>query len=140
FRAPVQRQRPISASGNFGQLLSPFVLLVSEVSKTEGRVGQTTNVVIGGTVTDDSIDEGFTAIGTGGDDFVQSMIVAVESVLQQPIPEVCQVQPDVLLGLSAVGAECTPEEAFSIFGDHIIFASGSPFDNVDLGFGSYDGE
>lgn len=31
---------------------------------------------------------GFTAIGTGGDDFVQSMIVAVESVLQQPIPEV----------------------------------------------------
>ncbi|KAL8142451.1 hypothetical protein V2J09_015483 [Rumex salicifolius] len=75
---------------------------ISEVSKTEGRVGQTTNVVIGGTVTDDSTDEwltldqkvhtyptvrGFTAIGTGGDDFVQSMIVAVESVLQQPIPE-----------------------------------------------------
>ncbi|KAL8141437.1 LOW QUALITY PROTEIN: hypothetical protein V2J09_007458 [Rumex salicifolius] len=70
-----------------------------------------------------------------------------------------QVKPDVLLGLSAVGglfskevlealkcststrpaifamsnptknAECTPEEAFSILGDHIIFASGSPFDN-----------
>lgn len=31
---------------------------------------------------------GFTAIGTGGDDFVQSMVVAVESVIQQPIPEV----------------------------------------------------
>ncbi|CAK9144310.1 unnamed protein product [Ilex paraguariensis] len=75
---------------------------ISEVSKTEGRVGQTTNVVIGGTVTDDSTNEwltldqkvnsyptvrGFTAIGTGGDDFVQAMVVAVESVLQQPIPE-----------------------------------------------------
>ncbi|KAG8363487.1 hypothetical protein BUALT_Bualt19G0027500 [Buddleja alternifolia] len=76
-----------------------------------------------------------------------------------------QVKPDVLLGLSAVGglfskevlealkdststrpaifpmsnptknAECTPEEAFSIVGDHIIFGSGSPFDNVDLGNG-----
>lgn len=30
----------------------------------------------------------FTAIGTGGDDFVQAMVVAVESVIQQPIPEV----------------------------------------------------
>ncbi|XP_044490840.1 uncharacterized protein LOC123214892 isoform X2 [Mangifera indica] len=75
---------------------------ISEVSKTEGRVGQTTNVVIGGTVTDDSTDEwvaldqkvnsyptvrGFTAIGTGGDDFVQSMVVAIESVIQKPIPE-----------------------------------------------------
>lgn len=75
---------------------------ISEVSKTEGRVGQTTNVVIGGTVADDSTNEwlaldqkvntypsvrGFTAIGTGGDDFVHSMIVAVESVLEQPIPE-----------------------------------------------------
>ncbi|KAF8399961.1 hypothetical protein HHK36_015833 [Tetracentron sinense] len=30
---------------------------ISEVSKTEGRVGQTTNVVIGGTVTDDSTNE-----------------------------------------------------------------------------------
>ncbi|KAL8535128.1 hypothetical protein ACS0TY_010953 [Phlomoides rotata] len=75
---------------------------IAEVSKTEGRVGQTTNVVIGGTVTDDSTNEwvtldqkvnsyptvrGFTAIGTGGDDFVQAMVVAVESVLQQQIPE-----------------------------------------------------
>ncbi|XP_061370524.1 NAD-dependent malic enzyme 62 kDa isoform, mitochondrial isoform X2 [Gastrolobium bilobum] len=76
-----------------------------------------------------------------------------------------QVKPDVLLGLSAVGglfskevlealkgststrpaifamsnptknAECTPEEAFSILGDNVIFASGSPFSNVDLGNG-----
>ncbi|KAK4265044.1 hypothetical protein QN277_026147 [Acacia crassicarpa] len=75
---------------------------ISEVSKTEGRVGQTTNMVIGGTVTDDSTNEwlaldqkvnsyptvrGFTAIGTGGEDFVHAMVVAVESVIQQPIPE-----------------------------------------------------
>lgn len=76
-----------------------------------------------------------------------------------------KVKPDVLLGLSAVGglfskevlealkdssstrpaifamsnptknAECTPEEAFSILGEHIIFASGSPFHDVDLGDG-----
>ncbi|KAL6193367.1 hypothetical protein ACLB2K_034451 [Fragaria x ananassa] len=75
---------------------------ISEVSRTEGRVGQTTNVVIGGTVADDSTTEwldldqkvnsyptvrGFTAIGSGGDDFVQAMVVAVESVLQQSVPE-----------------------------------------------------
>ncbi|GFZ02895.1 NAD-dependent malic enzyme 1 [Actinidia rufa] len=77
-----------------------------------------------------------------------------------------QVKPDVLLGLSAVGglfskevlealkcststrpaifamsnptknAECTPEEAFSILGENIIFASGSPFNDVDLVSGS----
>ncbi|XP_068330815.1 NAD-dependent malic enzyme 62 kDa isoform, mitochondrial-like [Pyrus communis] len=76
-----------------------------------------------------------------------------------------QVKPDVLLGLSAVGglfskevlealrsststrpaifamsnpttnAECTPEEAFSIVGDNIVFASGSPFKDVNLGNG-----
>ncbi|CAL5340408.1 unnamed protein product [Camellia sinensis] len=76
-----------------------------------------------------------------------------------------QVKPDVLLGLSAVGglfskevlealkcststrpaifamsnptknAECTPDEAFSILGENIIFASGSPFRDVDLGNG-----
>ncbi|URE18726.1 malic enzyme [Musa troglodytarum] len=78
---------------------------------------------------------------------------------------VTKVKPDVLLGLSAVGglfskevlealkdssstrpaifamsnptqnAECTPEEAFSTVGDHIVFASGSPFHDVDLGNG-----
>ncbi|XP_022147088.1 NAD-dependent malic enzyme 62 kDa isoform, mitochondrial [Momordica charantia] len=76
-----------------------------------------------------------------------------------------QVKPDVLLGLSAVGglftkevlealkqstatrpaifamsnpttnAECTPEQAFSILGENIIFASGSPFKDVDFGNG-----
>ncbi|KAM7257928.1 hypothetical protein ACFE04_013669 [Oxalis oulophora] len=76
-----------------------------------------------------------------------------------------KVKPDVLLGLSAVGglfskevlealkgststrpaifamsnptknAECTPEEAFSIVGDDVIFSSGSPFKDVDLGNG-----
>lgn len=74
-------------------------------------------------------------------------------------------KPDVLLGLSAVGglftkevlealkgstatrpaifamsnpttnAECTPEEAFSILGENVIFASGSPFKDVDFGNG-----
>ncbi|KAL6558020.1 hypothetical protein OROMI_018370 [Orobanche minor] len=73
-----------------------------------------------------------------------------------------QVKPDVLLGLSAVGglfskevlealkgststrpaifamsnptknAECTPDEAFSIVSDNVIFGSGSPFSNVEL--------
>lgn len=75
---------------------------ISEVSKMEGRVAQTRNVVMGGTITGESEDEwkvldqkvnsyptvrGFTAIGTGGDDFVQAMVGAVESVLQIPIPE-----------------------------------------------------
>nr|CAD1818675.1 unnamed protein product [Ananas comosus var. bracteatus] len=76
-----------------------------------------------------------------------------------------KVKPDVLLGLSAVGglfsnevlealkdstssrpavfamsnptknAECTPVEAFSILGENIIFASGSPFNDVNLGDG-----
>lgn len=74
----------------------------AEVSKSEGRVSQTTNVIIGGTVKDDATNEwlaldqkvnsyptvrGFTAIGTGGDDFVNAMVVAVESVLHEPIPE-----------------------------------------------------
>jgi len=76
-----------------------------------------------------------------------------------------KVRPDVLIGLSAVGglftkevlealkestcarpavfamsnptnnAECTPEQAFDAVGDHIVFASGSPFPDVDLGNG-----
>ncbi|KAJ3689045.1 hypothetical protein LUZ61_018209 [Rhynchospora tenuis] len=32
-------------------------------------------------------------------------------------------------------AECTPEEAFSIVGENVIFASGSPFHDVNLGDG-----
>ncbi|PPS10521.1 hypothetical protein GOBAR_AA10104 [Gossypium barbadense] len=85
---------------------------ISEVSKTEGRVGQTTNVVIGGTVADGSTNEwlaldqtvnsypcvrGFIAIGTGGDDFVRAMVVAVESVLQQPIPESYRITANISL-------------------------------------------
>ncbi|XP_022974757.1 NAD-dependent malic enzyme 1, mitochondrial-like isoform X1 [Cucurbita maxima] len=76
-----------------------------------------------------------------------------------------KVKPDVLLGLSAVGglftkevlealkgstatrpaifamsnpttnAECTPEQAFSILGENIIFASGSPFKDINFGNG-----
>ncbi|KAL5728465.1 malate dehydrogenase (decarboxylating) [Ranunculus cassubicifolius] len=76
-----------------------------------------------------------------------------------------QIKPDVLLGLSAVGglfskevlealkgststrpaifamsnptknAECTPDEAFSVLGDQLIFASGSPFKDVNFGNG-----
>ncbi|KAI3733344.1 hypothetical protein L6452_12787 [Arctium lappa] len=76
--------------------------VISDTSKTEGRVGQTTNMVFGDTVIDGSTGEWltlnqkvntypsvrrFTAIGIGGDDFVQSMVVAVESVVQHPIPQ-----------------------------------------------------
>ncbi|XP_047341228.1 NAD-dependent malic enzyme 62 kDa isoform, mitochondrial-like [Impatiens glandulifera] len=76
-----------------------------------------------------------------------------------------QVKPDVLLGLSAVGglfskevlealkeststrpaifamsnptknAECTPDDAFSVLGENVIYASGSPFRDVDFGNG-----
>ncbi|KAK8934161.1 hypothetical protein KSP39_PZI015049 [Platanthera zijinensis] len=76
-----------------------------------------------------------------------------------------KVRPDVLLGLSGVGgifneevlkamkasdsprpaifamsnptanAECTPADAFKFAGENIIFASGSPFENVNLGNG-----
>ncbi|XP_071694115.1 uncharacterized protein [Rutidosis leptorrhynchoides] len=75
---------------------------ISEISKAEGRIGRTTTMILGGTMTNDSTYEGislnkminmypsargFTAIGSGGDDFVQSMVVAVESVVQHPIPQ-----------------------------------------------------
>ncbi|XP_015901717.1 NAD-dependent malic enzyme 2, mitochondrial isoform X2 [Ziziphus jujuba] len=76
-----------------------------------------------------------------------------------------KVKPDVLLGLSGVGgifneevlkamkestsnrpaifamsnptknAECTAADAFKYAGDNIVFASGSPFENVNLGNG-----
>lgn len=44
---------------------------------------------------------GFTAIGTGGDDFVQAMVVAVESVIQKPVPEVYMYIYYIFLILSA---------------------------------------
>lgn len=77
-----------------------------------------------------------------------------------------KVKPHILLGLSGVGgvfnrevleamkesdsprpaifamsnptknAECTADEAFKYAGDNIVFASGSPFKNVDLGNGT----
>ncbi|KAI7752750.1 hypothetical protein M8C21_026832 [Ambrosia artemisiifolia] len=75
---------------------------ISDTKKTEGNVGQTTNMVFGSTVIDGSTGEWltldekintypsarrFTAIGLGGDDFVCSMVVAVESVIQHPVPQ-----------------------------------------------------
>nr|XP_043606766.1 uncharacterized protein LOC122578793 [Erigeron canadensis] len=75
---------------------------ISEISKAEGRIGRTSTLILGGTITDDSTYDGisltkmlniypaargFTAIGSGGDDFVQSMVFAVESVVQHPIPQ-----------------------------------------------------
>ncbi|KAK1415852.1 hypothetical protein QVD17_31640 [Tagetes erecta] len=62
----------------------------------------TKNMVFGSTVIDGSTGEWltlnekintypsarrFTAIGLGGDDFVRSMVVAVESVVQHPVPQ-----------------------------------------------------
>ncbi|XP_057776971.1 uncharacterized protein LOC130995630 isoform X2 [Salvia miltiorrhiza] len=100
---------------------------ISEVSKAEGRVGQTTNVVIGGTVADDSTNEwlaldqkvnsyptvrGFTAIGTGGNDFVQAMVIAVESVLQKPIPE-GQVRQKISSGGKYVSVNIGPVQVVS---------------------------
>eukprot|EP00850_Spirogloea_muscicola_P011344 SM000070S21310 [mRNA] locus=s70:260090:261526:+ [translate_table: standard] len=71
---------------------------ISEISKTSGRYAKTTNLVIGGVETpaadwkqlDEKVNQypmarGFTAIGEGGDDFVASMVVAVETVLQTPV-------------------------------------------------------
>ncbi|XP_066347355.1 uncharacterized protein [Miscanthus floridulus] len=89
--------------GDPGQPPQEAVLeAISKIARSKGRVALTTNMVMGGTVTDDASDEwlvldqkvnsyptdrGFTAIGTGGDDFVQSMVVSVESVLQESIPK-----------------------------------------------------
>ncbi|EEE60888.1 hypothetical protein OsJ_14559 [Oryza sativa Japonica Group] len=93
---PAAGRRAPRRSGSFS------TYMWTEVARSKGRVALTTNMVLGGTVTDDASDEwlvldqkvnsyptnrGFTAIGTGGDDFVQSMVVAVESVLQEPIPK-----------------------------------------------------
>ncbi|XP_062186168.1 uncharacterized protein LOC133889727 isoform X2 [Phragmites australis] len=103
---PGGRRRPhfrCCSGGDPGQPPQEAVLeAISKVARSKGRVALTTNMVMGGTVTNDASDEwlvldqkvnsyptdrGFTAIGTGGDDFVQSMVVAVESVLRESIPK-----------------------------------------------------
>ncbi|CAN6238208.1 unnamed protein product [Urochloa humidicola] len=97
------RVRCCAAAGDQAEPPQDAVLkAISQIASSKGRVAQTTNVVMGGTVTDDATDEwlvldkkvntyptvrGFTAIGTGGDDFVQSMVVAVESVIEERVPE-----------------------------------------------------
>ncbi|KQJ99579.1 uncharacterized protein LOC100825226 isoform X8 [Brachypodium distachyon] len=73
-----------------------------QVASSHGRVPLTTDFITGSTVTDDATNEWlvldkkvntyptvreFTAIGIGGDDFVHSMVIAVESVLQESIPK-----------------------------------------------------
>mmetsp|Transcript_28100 Transcript_28100/g.53530 ORF Transcript_28100/g.53530 Transcript_28100/m.53530 type:complete len:193 (-) Transcript_28100:217-795(-) len=73
---------------------------IDELSKASGRVAETRNVVLGGeSVTPDSWEEldakvndypimrGFKAIGTGGDDFVKSMVAQVEKALGRSVPE-----------------------------------------------------
>ncbi|XP_074580117.1 uncharacterized protein LOC141836510 [Curcuma longa] len=105
--APIRCSRgdapsPTSPQDEQGPPQEAVLKAISEVSKAEGRVAQTTNVVIGGTVINDSTDEWlvldkkvnsyptvrrFTAIGTGGDEFVQAMVIAVESVIQESIPK-----------------------------------------------------
>ncbi|EES05121.1 hypothetical protein BDA96_04G164800 [Sorghum bicolor] len=98
-----RRIRCCAAAGDQVEAPQDAVLkAISQVASSKGRIAQTTNVIMGGTVTDDTTDEwvvldkkvntyptvrGFTAIGTGGDDFVQSMVVAVESVIGEHVPE-----------------------------------------------------
>ncbi|KAJ6705087.1 MOLYBDOPTERIN COFACTOR SULFURASE MOSC [Salix purpurea] len=61
---------------------------ISEVSKTQGRMIPTNEwLALDKKVNSYPTVRGFTAIGTGGDDFVQAMVIAVESVTQQTIPE-----------------------------------------------------
>lgn len=84
-------------------------------------------MVIGGTVTDDSTNEwltldqkvnsyptvrGFTAIGTGGDDFVHAMVIAVESVLEYTIPR-GQVKQKISSGGKYVSVNIGPVQVVS---------------------------
>lgn len=111
-----QRPRLLPCRAKYGQPKPPqdtVLEALSEVAKAEGRVAQTTNIVMGGTVSGTSDEEwkvlnekvnsypttvNFTAIGSGGDDFVQAMVRAVESVLQCPIPE-----EEIKLSMSSKG-------------------------------------
>ncbi|GKC77689.1 hypothetical protein Tco_1128463, partial [Tanacetum coccineum] len=84
-------------------------------------------MVLGGTDTDDATDEWLTldqkvntyptvrgsmAIGTGGDDFVQAMVVAVESVLQHQIPQ-GQVKQKMSSGGKYVSVNIGPVQVIS---------------------------
>lgn len=72
---------------------------LSSLSQAAGRNAETTNVVLGGKATPDDwreLDEkvntypmrrGFKAIGTGGEDFVQSVVGAVEGIVGDVPPE-----------------------------------------------------
>ncbi|KAL8269125.1 hypothetical protein R6Q59_002923 [Mikania micrantha] len=120
--------------------------LISEVSKSEGRVGQTTNMVLGGTVTHDSTNEwltldqkvnsyptvrGFTAIGTGGDDFVQAMVVAVESVVQHPIPQ-GHVKQKMSSGGKYVSVNIGPVQVVS--SEQVVVGMAAHFGGIKFGF------
>lgn len=44
-----------------------------------------------------------------------------------------QISIDILFAFFYVTAECTAADAFKHAGENIVFGSGSPFKNVDLG-------
>lgn len=72
---------------------------LGELSKNAGRQAETRNMVLGADDTGDSweiidqkvneypLERGFKAIGTGGDDFVKSMVSAVEKTLTITVTE-----------------------------------------------------
>ncbi|KAL1328582.1 hypothetical protein HN51_038417 [Arachis hypogaea] len=62
----------------------------SEVSKSGGaHAGYDEWLALDQKVNSYPSVRGFTAIGIGGDDFVQAMVLAVQSVIQHPIPQGC---------------------------------------------------
>jgi len=72
---------------------------LSSLSQTAGRNAETTNVILGGNATPDDwreldekvntypMERGFKAIGSGGEDFVQSVVGAVEGIVGNVPPE-----------------------------------------------------
>ncbi|CAD6263984.1 unnamed protein product [Miscanthus lutarioriparius] len=73
--------------GDPGQPPQEAVLeAISKIARSKGRLHS--QQIWSWVVNSYPTDRGFTAIGTGGDDFVQSMVVSVESVLQESIPKV----------------------------------------------------
>ncbi|GKE36215.1 putative YbeD-like domain superfamily protein, partial [Tanacetum coccineum] len=65
---------------------------------------------------------GFTAIGTGGDDFVQAMVVVVESVLQHQIPQ-GQVKQKMSSGGKYVSVNIGPVQVVS--SEQILYMCGT---------------